>query len=51
MTYQERIAFYKARLATYRKRYPDRTPSRRTVRRWVAEANERSEVKEGKVAC
>jgi len=51
MTQQERIDFYKAKFALYRKRYPNRTPSRRTVRRWVAEVNKRSEVKEGKATC
>jgi len=51
MTQQERLDFYKAKFTLYRKRYPNRTPSRRTIRQWVREANERSEVKGGKVAC
>ena len=37
-----RIAFYRAKLADFRRRFPDRSlPSHSTISRWVAEARQR----------
>jgi len=37
--YQLRIDFYKAKMASYVRRYPAALPSRSTFRRWARECN------------